>query len=598
MKRNYIGLACTGHDNAIAIVNSEGKVVFAEATERHHQNKRAINTPPDDMIRIEEIIQEYCDDDAELVIAKTWSEHHLTIFKEETRLAQLRHAKYSQNEETQFLSENANIYDYVMSFVSNNVENSGKHLKFRCDTSIPHNTIFKHYDHHLTHAATGCYTSPFSEAVCVVVDGFGEGSSTAIYQYKDNQLERIHINKMQGNIEKSLGVFYGTLCGLCGFDIWRGEEWKVMGLAPYGKFNQDIYDLMQQRFQVKNFDFICPDSGNEALTDLLSHARKPTQDALFIADLAHTGQQFFCDKLTELLENVHDLSLSKNLVLSGGCALNSAYNGKILALTNFENLHVYSAPGDDGNALGAALLAFNDDQPNRIQPSLQTPYLGSNIKEETLDNIKAFSQLPYIQTNSTNIIKIAAKMLSEQKIIGWVQGNAEFGPRALGNRSILADPSSPLMKDKINSRVKFREEFRPFAPSILHNHGDQYFHNYQDSPYMERTLAFRKTVTKRVPAVVHIDGTGRLQSVRKDWNPKYHALIEEFFELTGIPLLLNTSFNVMGKPIIHSAEDALTVFHTSGLDAIFIENTIFIKGSSYHQEILDSVAERNVELSQ
>jgi carbamoyltransferase len=168
-------------------------------------------------------------------------------------------------------------------------------------------------------------------------------------------------------------------------------------------------------------------------------------------------------------------------------------------------------------------------------------------------------------------------LLSQGKIVGWVQGRAEFGPRALGNRSILADPRSHTIKDQINSRVKFREEFRPFAPSILHEFGHQYFEDYQESPYMERTLRFRRSVLERVPGVVHVDHTGRLQTVKKEWNERYYNLLDECYKLTGVPILSNTSFNIMGKPIIHTLEDAVAVFYTSGLDALVIDNLLIEK---------------------
>jgi carbamoyltransferase len=185
-----------------------------------------------------------------------------------------------------------------------------------------------------------------------------------------------------------------------------------------------------------------------------------------------------------------------------------------------------------------------------------------------------------VQVKQDDIFQATAKLIAEGKIVGWVQGRAEFGPRALGNRSILADPRQLNIKDKINALVKFREEFRPFAPSILHEFGPTYFDNYQETPYMERALKFKEEVKHQIPGVVHIDGTGRLQSVRYDYNPKYYNLIKAFHELTGIPILLNTSFNVMGKPIIHSIEDAIAVFMTSGLDVLVIEDKMFVKNQT------------------
>jgi len=583
MKRNYLGLACTGHDNAIAIINSQGELVFAESSERYLQNKRAINSPPDDMNHIESLILRHCDPDAEIVVAKTWSKKTEEIFNQEASLAKHRIAQFSQEQGAkQFLVTNAEIYCYVMDLVANNINNSGQHLKFRCDTSLQRKVSFRAFDHHLSHAAASCYTSPFEDAVCVIVDGFGEGTSNGIYHYSNGNIRKISLCSMQGNIEKSIGVFYGTLCGLCGFDLWRGEEWKVMGLAPYGKLNPEIYQLMRQRIRVNGLQLECPEQGDDALEQLLSYARGPDQSALDIADLAFTGQHVFCELMTELLNNVYALGLSKNLILGGGCALNSAYNGKILTQTPFSDLHIYAAPGDDGNAIGAAYLAYFEDNPSVHRfAHFSSPYLGSAISESTLRHVEQFGDLDITEYSLEETVKKTAEFLAEGYIVGWVQGRAEFGPRALGNRSILADPRHVNMKDKINTRVKFREEFRPFAPSILHEYGDEYFLNYQESPYMERTLAFREEVKNSVAAVVHKDGTGRLQTVKQEWNPEYYLLINSFRQLTGVPLLLNTSFNVMGKPIIHSIEDALAVFQTSGLDILVIGNRLIKK--SYRQ---------------
>jgi carbamoyltransferase len=374
-------------------------------------------------------------------------------------------------------------------------------------------------------------------------------------------------------------VFYGgLLCGLCGFDIWQGEEWKVMGLAPYGSRNQRIHELMHQCIRVEGLGLECPSGRPAALAELLTFARKPGAPPAEAADLAYTGQLVFTELMTELLNNLYDLGISENLVLGGGCALNSAYNGKILGQTRFRNLHVYAAPGDDGNALGAALLAFHDDHPDvRLRPRFQSPYLGSSMSAETMRNVRRFGRIPNITELPGRVHERAAQLLAEGRIIGWVQGRAEFGPRALGNRSILADPRPADMKDRINALVKFREEFRPFAPSILHEFGDDYFVDYQESPYMERTLQFREEVRDKVPAVVHVDGTGRLQSVKKQWNAKFHDLISEFYRITQVPILLNTSFNIMGKPIIHSVEDAIATFYTTGLDALIIEDCLIEK---------------------
>jgi carbamoyltransferase len=235
------------------------------------------------------------------------------------------------------------------------------------------------------------------------------------------------------------------------------------------------------------------------------------------------------------------------------------------------------APGDDGNALGAAWLAFYEDNPSaRHAASIHSPFLGSKLSARSVEN--------FVQFNGGRIRRFpngphehVAELLAQGRIVGWARGPAEFGPRALGNRSILADPRDPEMMHKLNDRVKFREEFRPFAPSILEDFGPTWFEDYQPSPYMERTLRFRAEVRSKVPAVVHVDGTGRLQSVSKDGAPDFYRLIEAFHRTTGVPLLLNTSFNVMGKPIIHSVQDAVAVFYTSGLDVLVLDDVVIEK---------------------
>lgn len=578
-KKSYIGLACTGHDNALAIVNSEGKIVFAEATERYLQNKRAVNTPPDDVFRTRKLIEEYCDKDSALVMAKTWSSNVQAIMGGEQcdHIAKQITAYQNSN---QLWSSLFPVYHHLCSvFVPSNVDRAGQALKFYCQNSKRDLSV-RYFDHHLTHAATGCYTSPYHEAVCASIDGFGEGTSVSFYAYREGAIHKVdHAAHPPGGME-SLGFFYGLIiCGLCGFNAWEGEEWKVMGLAPYGKLNKEMYAAMQRFIQVDGFRLIHPDTAEEACQELLAYARKPGSSPLTVADLAFTGQQYFADIMTQLLDQLYALGISDNLVLGGGCALNSSYNGMILERTQFKSVHVYSAPADDGNAVGAALLAYYEDHPEqRPIPAVHTPYLGSEVSRETLTHLQQLGRIKgLVRLEREELYQRTAAIIAEGKICGWVQGRAEYGPRSLGNRSILADPRRADMKDRINGRVKFREEFRPFAPSILHEFGDEYFIDYQETPYMERTLLFRDGVKERVPAVVHANSSGRLQTVKKEWNEPYYRVISEFHRITGIPILLNTSLNVMGKPIIHSVEDAIALFFTTGLDAMVIEDYLILK---------------------
>ncbi|MFO0579046.1 MAG: carbamoyltransferase C-terminal domain-containing protein [Polyangia bacterium] len=440
----------------------------------------------------------------------------------------------------------------------------------------------RRYNHHLTHAALGCYSSPFPEAVCAVIDGYGEFGSTGFYSYREGRIEPLHPPRTPFRVERaSLGFFYGLVCGLCGFDPLKGEEWKVMGLAPYGRVDPVLYRMLKSLIKVGDLQLVpgLPIEEEKRLIKQLKELRRaPGAPPIEAANIACTGQQVFADLMRELLQALSGKGISSNLVLCGGCALNSSYNGHILAEGAFRSLHVPSAPSDDGNSVGAALLAYHADHPGAPPPRrLLSPYLGSGISKEARDNLLRFNRSPRLRHLPDTVVAETAELLAKGKIIGWMQGRAEFGPRALGNRSILADPRSPDMKDRINGRVKFREEYRPFAPSILHECGPEYFENYQMSPYMERTLVFRPEVRAKVPAVVHEDGTGRLQSVTPELAEKFYRLIRAFYALTGVPLLLNTSFNIMGKPIIHSVEDAMGLFHTTGLDALVIDDILIEK---------------------
>jgi carbamoyltransferase len=355
-----------------------------------------------------------------------------------------------------------------------------------------------------------------------------------------------------------------------------------MGLAAYGEDNPMLYELLSELIHVDGLKLeFCSESRQfRIFQKLRSIQRHKGQPPAACADLARAGQRVFTEVITQYLNNLSNLNISHNLMLSGGCALNSLANGTILRNTPFKQLHVFSAPADDGNAIGAAILAFQEDNPGcRLKGQLpQSPYLGSEMSTESLKRVQEFSHMAGLTAFDPAEAAIrAAALLASGKIIGWVQGRAEFGPRALGNRSILADPRDPDIKSKINGRIKFREDFRPFAPSILHEFGCDYFEEYQESLYMERTLRFKGTVVDTVPGVVHADGTGRLQTIKKEWNPLFHDLVKHFYTLTGVPLILNTSLNIMGRPIIHSVEDALAVFYTTGLDALFIEGLLLLK---------------------
>jgi carbamoyltransferase len=581
MARYYVGLAATFHDPALAIVDETGKPLFAEATERKLQNKRAYNAAPDNILTLDDILPRFCERDADIVAAVSWSDQFHT---------RLMISGLGQATDPDRLPSHKGLAwplpDPEAFLVAMRCCIGQAGVNLRISNAIEGRVSLQRFDHHLCHAALAAFGCPFDECAVAVVDGFGERSSTSFYRYDGRGLEPIDMgpNDPYGSIEglASLGEFYGRLCALCGFDSLRGEEWKVMGLAPYGRFDPELEALLEPMLQVEGLTFrrSCSENALRANLRTLKALRRPASSSpLLAADLAATGQALFERRMFQLLGNLHELGHSENLALVGGCALNSSCNGKILANTGFKRLHVPSAPGDDGTALGAALLACRLDRPDGFAVGRRpiSPYLGSEVSASGLDHLAASSGLPITRLETEAMCRHVAELLAAGSIVAWMRGRAEYGPRALGNRSILADPRNGAIKDRINERIKFREEFRPFAPAILDEHGPDYFEDYQGSPYMERTLSFRPDVRQRVPAVVHVDGSGRLQSVRRDLNPDFHALLSAFFELTGVPVLLNTSLNVMGKPIVDSVEDALGVFFLSGVDTLVVGDVLIRK---------------------
>jgi carbamoyltransferase len=586
MRRIYCGIACTAHDPAIALVNSDGEVLYAQATERQTQTKRAWHMHACSGVRTGRVSwHPLIDKDTELTIGFSWrpdsnqvaeasklfatTEGELTEWWTRTRPLHLL-------DPVQFYSELSvleTIQTRVLSYLLMARSPSGSPLR------AP-----KYCVHHTTHAANACYSSPFTEATCAIIDGLGERTSTAFFHWADGRLTPLDSrddSPSDLHREGSLGLFYEALCSACGFDPEAGEEWKVMGLSAYGRFDQTLYETLRAMVRVE--DLRLATNYRDAWKGWRSIRRRlgDHSNPLVYADLAHTGQRVFEEVSEELLHNLRRRGLSDNLVLGGGCALNSLWNGKIVSRTGFKSLFVPCAPADDGNAVGAAWLAFQDDHPDwRPTTTTQLPYLGDEMDELPLRNAMTLGGLKPCDLKGRTISRYTAELVAAGNIVGWIQGKAEFGPRALGNRSIIADARVPDIKNIINTKVKFREDYRPFAPSILHERGNEYFEDYQESPYMDRTLRLRPAVRSKIPGVVHEDATGRLQSVKREWNDRYYDLIKEFDRLTDVPLVLNTSFNVMGKPIVHSVEDALSVYMTTGMDALVIGDVIFKKGVS------------------
>ena len=580
MKEYFIGLNASYHDPALAIVNHRGDVVYAEATERLLQYKRALNCEADNLASLPALLHRYCPDAGRIIVASNWQTQRPWYERLAAGIGLLQPAGLQRLGLKRLRSPLTNIeIHHMMACNRHAFQRAGLNLarlvpKLLSDCRVE----FRAFPHHDTHAAVACRGSGFSQAACAVVDSYGERGSAAFYRWRDGRLERIHEARGLG----SLGLLYMKLTELCGFDWMQGEEWKVMGLAALGQVDEEVLAILRRLLTVDGLSLVHPEhSAITALTDLAAFRRRPGDPAENAANLACTGQHFFSEIMVQLLGELHQRSGMEQLCLAGGCALNSAFNGTIPKRTGFRRFYIPPAPADDGCALGAAWLAWAEDE-GELRPTTVelSPYLGSSFEEASLRRMESFGGGLLIRKPGADLFLETASLLANGKLIGWVQGRAEFGPRALGNRSILADPRRPELPDRLNALAKFRESFRPFAPAILHEFGPDFFQDYRDTPYMECTLDFRPELAGRVPAVAHRDGSGRLQSVTADRNPRFHALLTEFHRLTGIPLLLNTSFNVMGKPMVHSVEDAAGLFLTSGLDALVIDQTMFIKPAS------------------
>lgn len=572
-----IGLATTFHDPALAIIGPDGEVLFAEATERYLQYKRAPNCEPDSAPRMEGLLKRYIPKDAEVRIATSWGEDFTGFLDQMSRAGSFTLEallKLSPELNRSLVPERTERALIASLHLGQQRAGMGVLLGLDRAYGKANVTGLKRYGHHLSHAAYACWSSPFDNAACLVVDGMGETGASAIFALESGKIREVKRHRGR----ESIGFYFGLVTDLAGFDQAKGEEWKIMGLAPYGRTDPELMALLRRLYAIEGhkLSFAKADVVQTVAAEIL--AKRPA-DALDQgwADLARCGQDVFAEMMEALLAEAAALVPSANLVLAGGCALNSSFNGKIAGRHGFESVFVPSAPADDGNAIGAAWLSHAEANPQwRAPKGPLSPYLGSTVSTEPFERMQAWEKR-LRKLSPDEIAPVTAKLLTEGKLIGWVQGRAEFGPRALGNRSIIADPRPADAKDILNAKVKYREAFRPFAPSILAEHAADWFEHYQDAPYMERTLVWKEAVRHRVPAVVHEDATGRLQSVTAERNPRYHALISAFHDLTGVPVILNTSFNIMGKPILHTAEDAILMFYTSGLDALVVEDWLLVK---------------------
>ncbi len=470
-------------------------------------------------------------------------------------------------------------------------------------------TRLRFSEHHFSHAASAFYPSPFHEAVVLTIDGVGEWATASAGIGRGSKLEI----KKELLFPHSLGLLYSAFTYYTGFKVNSGE-YKVMGLAPYGEAKykdlilSKIVDLKEDgtfRLDQSYFNYCTGlTMTNDKFARLFGNAvRDPSKDLLtpFHMDVAASIQAVTDEIILRLTRSLAREYKIANLCLAGGVALNCVANGKVLRDGAFENVWIQPAAGDAGGALGAALAGWHLglEKPRVINPrdSMHGAFLGPSYDQGTIEQQLSGEGAVYENASDGGVIDVTARSLAEGKAVGWFQGRMEFGPRALGSRSILADPRSPTMQKLLNLKIKHRESFRPFAPAVLREDVASWFELDYDSPYMllvadvkrehlrEMTADERKlfgidklnVMRSTIPAVTHVDNSARVQTVHSDTNPRFHALLTRFKELTGCPVLVNTSFNVRGEPIVCSPKDALRCFLGTELDLLVCGNALLWK---------------------
>ena len=468
-------------------------------------------------------------------------------------------------------------------------------------------------EHHLSHAASAFLCSPFDEAAILTVDGVGEWVTATYGAGRGNDIRLLK----QIEFPHSIGLLYSAFTAFLGFEVNEGE-YKVMGMAPYGqpRFVDKVWKLVRQNrdgsFSL-DMDYFCfhhstTQTYNHKFVELFGEPRpskmmfftdatgfpkyfgKPPDDYSSLsrlnqhyADIAASIQQVTEELLLAMANHLYHESGLKRLCIAGGVGLNSVANSRILRETPFEELYVQPAAGDGGGALGAALWAYNTLLGKPRNFAMNHAYWGRSYSQSEIADFLRDHNIPHHRFDQDEgLLDQVVDRLMRGKVVGWSQGRFEWGPRALGNRSILADPRNPEMKDIVNAKIKFREPYRPFAPSVLAEQAEKYFElpnaaKHLPARYMLYVVPVRENQQANLPAITHVDGTGRLQTVFSEQSPRYYRLIERFGQATGVPVLLNTSFNLRGEPIVNTPANAFNTFSKSEMDCLVLENFLIEK---------------------
>jgi carbamoyltransferase len=431
-------------------------------------------------------------------------------------------------------------------------------------------------EHHMSHAASSFLVSPFDESAIVTVDGVGEWSTSTIGKGEGNKIELLK----EIRFPHSLGLLYSAFTYYLGFKV-NSAEYKVMGLAPYGtpKYYDEVLEVIRfdddGSFKM-NMKYFAYDYGlkmtNNNFSKLFGRPVREMESKLeqFHMDVAASVQKVTEDIVLRMANHAHELTGSKNLCMAGGVALNCVANGKILRQCPFDEIFIQPAAGDAGGAVGVATYLYHTVLENPREYVWDHAYLGPAFSTDEIRDYLNSNGIVYKELDEDEVLDRTADAIVDQKVIGWFQGRMEFGPRALGNRSILADARNPENKDVVNMKIKFRESFRPFAPTVLEERISDYFELDVPSPYMLLVAQVRED-NRTIPSVTHVDGSARIQSIDKNTNPRYHSLIKRFEEKTGCGVIINTSFNVRGEPIVCTPHDAYMCFMRTNMDVLVMD---------------------------
>lgn len=557
---NILGISCFYHDSASALIQ-DGKVVAAVEEERFTRRKHTNEFPRQSV--------QYCLDHAGIKINDVDYIGFYEIPKNKFNRLINTHLYYFPHTYEQF-KPFAALW-FMRNLQMENVLR--KELKYENEL------VF--VDHHLAHAASAFLPSGFDNSAIFTIDGVGEWTTTAWGVGEGHKINLSH----EIRFPHSLGLLYSAVTYYLGFKVNNGEG-KVMGLASYGKPRyreqfRELIDIKDDGSFKLNMDYFKFHRGLEMIDEkfdsLFKCWRKPEEELKpEHEDLAATLQNVLEEAIIKMTNNIHEQTGLKKICIGGGVGLNSVANGKMLKETPFTDIFIQPASSDAGSSLGSALYIHNCVLGNENRWNMDV-YTGHSATHEEVKDYLDNSDLKYVELSEEEIVERVCRMVAKDKIVGWYQGRMEFGPRALGNRTILANPGNPEMKDILNSRVKFRESFRPYAASALEEKLGEYFDCDYKSPFMLLVYDVLEDKRSVIPSVTHVDGTCRIQSVTPEQNPLYYRLIKRFYEISGIPMVLNTSFNIRGEPIVSNIKEAVNCYLKTGMDALAAERFLLVK---------------------